>query len=423
MADEEEAVQVPAAEAAEAAEEAAEVVADPIPPVVPPVVVQAAPVIPPVVDPPAIVIPPAIVPHLPPPDPAGEAIAAAEALVRQQHADLDAAVAALAALRIPGAALVPAVPHAQAAAAAAAPARGFLPARRQGRKLTPFKTGSSSDWYIWRRNFNVVRQINEWPDQLARLELMGAMEAPAGHAVSDLDWTSANNCEALLNLFEERFLPTAASDYARVIFSQAQQASGESVLAWHGRLREYFVRAYPRDEFQHSVQLIHKFCLGLAGQSVKEHTWRQRPGTYTAALNHATNEEAAVIVLAPSNTPAGIRLKKEHGLHALLPKPPLRPRVNKPDRIVTCYNCNEAGHFKRDCPKAIQERGQDGSLPGRGGAGKRPGKVVAGRSRQAVAKPKARHGIHQLQGEADESPCDGSDCEWIEEDPLWAAEN
>ncbi len=68
---------------------------------------------------------------------------------------------------------------------------------------------------------------------------MSAGVAPGGV------FPDAQDATLLLNLYEQRFLPAAAFDIARVNFCQASQKEQEPILAWSARLRLLHSRAYP----------------------------------------------------------------------------------------------------------------------------------------------------------------------------------
>ena len=141
-----------------------------------------------------------------------------------------------------------------AAAAAAAPpaAANLTPAQfaepiqhlgHQGgtKKVTPFTTGAASNWTIWRRNFITIALINGWPDERQRREISAAMEGEAARSIGDVDFAAIADRDALLDAYEERFLPLAAGIIARAELKTARQIPQENVLQWHTRLREIFI--------------------------------------------------------------------------------------------------------------------------------------------------------------------------------------
>jgi len=258
---------------------------------------------------------------------------------------------------------------------------------RGGRKLSAFKETKEKEWRTWRHNFGIVATINGWNDQRQRREAAAAMEGDAQRAVSDINYEAAANINALLDAYQARFVTPAASDLARVRFLQANQDREEEVLAWHTRVRELFVSAYPGEDVNTSRTLIDRFVLGLTNAKVMEYVWDQRPATFAAALESANNKAASIAILArgrngiPGPQGGPFIIKTEPGLHAM-------------GAGHTCHYCRAEGHFQRECPEllparqAIAREQRDGQQrdtnrgrgrKSRGGGGRGRGKPSAGR--------------------------------------------
>ncbi len=162
--------------------------------------------------------------------------------------------------------------------------------------LDPYGSGDGTDWAIWRRNCVTRITVNAWNHQRARREIATAMKGAAAAWIQDIDIADtidplpvgtpaskvadAADYNLLLDAYEARFLPPAASDVLRVQFQKAMQREGETVLAWHSRLCHLFTRAYPHlnaAAVQASPDLKDRFILGLSDAKVWENTWNRRP--------------------------------------------------------------------------------------------------------------------------------------------------
>ena len=150
-----------------------------------------------------------------------------------------------------------------------------------------------------------------------------------------------------LDNLESRFLTPAASDMARVDFKTACQKPQETVLIWHARLREHFIRAYPAvNNVEQDRSLIDQFVMGITDPEVQQYVWDRREATYGAALDSATNRTASKNILSACRTGnRANRMKQEPGIHALqqsnVPYGPEGP----------CQYCNRTRHGKNDCFK------------------------------------------------------------------------
>ncbi len=189
-----------------------------------------------------------------------------------------------------------------------------------GRKTEKFSSGDGVEWATWRDHFEVVRRINNWNNARARQEIAASVIGSAKMMVQDIDigdqGVDPHDYTELLDEYEARFLPAAASDAARVEITTTTQDEGETVLAYHSRMRHLYRRAYPAlggHQVEASRQLIDLFIRGLRNQTVSQDTWKARPATYNQALQHATNMQSAYDVYHPQT----VTVKTEPGLNSV----------------------------------------------------------------------------------------------------------
>lgn len=247
---------------------------------------------------------------------------------------------------------------------------GALQIGGQGTKkrLTPFSSAIGADWAVWRRNFQTIARINDWDQPRQKRELASSLEGlaaktaadvmfeepplAAGAAQADIDARAAREAartiDMVLDECEEKFLPPSESELAVAAFEDTAQASDESVMQWHARLRELHGRAYPGQDVNNRV-LINRFALGLRDLQVREWTWKQRPATYAAALQHANNETASKAILGLA---AG-KPKGSQGIHAIS-APKGRTGKGKSAGAGNCFFCERPGHFKAECRARMQ---------------------------------------------------------------------
>jgi len=268
-----------------------------------------------------------------------------------------------------------------------------LPQRDNGsKKLSILTSTKDIEWKTWRLNFHIVSRINGWNDLRSRREAASALEGAAKRAVSDIDHETIGDIQGLLDAYEERFVTQASSDLTRVTFMRSAQEHDESILAWHTRVRDYFLQAYPHTLTHTNRTLIDQFILGLQDIKIIEYVWDFKPATFSEALRAANNKAASIAVVNsrrnPSSTgassshpqtpvqaplPGGVRIKTEPGVHSLETTTPpgcdtpptclcamdLRSPQQRfptssavpPTSSSACWNCQRLGHYKRECPQ------------------------------------------------------------------------
>ncbi len=263
-------------------------------------------------------------------------------------------------------------------------------ARGGGRRVEPFSSGDETEWLGWRQNFSITAAINGWDNRRQRREIAVAMQGAAKQYVSDIPVgdglpaglaagaavPDAQDATLLLDLYEQRFLPAAASDIARVNFRQASQKEGESIIAWSARLRLLHSRAYPNmpaADQETNTDLIEAFVVRLCNKVTADRVWNRRPNTYAEALTFANDAAAGQRILnqpvpqqPPKQEPGLFHIGVDEGAAAV---GAARPR----GAGGRCYGCDKSGHQVRDCPllKRLLQEHRRGAGGGRGGGGGR----------------------------------------------------
>ena len=227
------------------------------------------------------------------------------------------------------------------------------------RKIAPFSSGAGSDWLVWKKQFNLHCKMAKWDDLRQRQELFTAMEGKAAKVVADIEVEVLPSIEWALEMYEDRFATRADSQLAKSEFTLARQTDDESILEWHARLRELFLRAYPGvhvDSTGMGDQLREMFISGLKDPEVSAYVWDKEAKTYNRALVFAEVKRAIQLKIqgrsADATTPKIQALQEESEeegeermVAAFYKKPGARDYKDG-----NCHICHQAGHLKRACP-------------------------------------------------------------------------
>ena len=222
-----------------------------------------------------------------------------------------------------------------------------------GKKVVYLEDGTE-DWHIFVEAFRTQCELQQLNDlqarQTAKLSLGGQAAVIAtgvlvhkrlDDGTLDPTWT----IEAMLQELESLFVPPEASEKSRIQYDLAKQAPKESIQAWHGRLKQLFMRAYPGEASV--TQLIRKFAQGLTDEVISDQVFRMCCRDYPTALRVALNEEA--VRKNRKQTPALGRAMFTPKLHT-----EQVVAINELNQIdpatAECFNCKKIGHLKKDCP-------------------------------------------------------------------------
>ena len=185
----------------------------------------------------------------------------------------------------------------QAQAAQAAPAI-------RGPRIRTFCSTDPDEFRTFERHVEYIVAIHEdWNFRRARLEIAQAMSGAAAEIVRHIDIGvqgvavgAVGDWRDLLAQYRACFSTDAHQDAARGEFNFAEQEEGETLIAFHARLRAMFLRAYPNTpaaDVEVSPILRDKFLAGLRDAYTSRHTYTQRPATYAAMLETATTMETS----------------------------------------------------------------------------------------------------------------------------------
>ena len=243
-----------------------------------------------------------------------------------------------------------------------------------------FEGKADEDWLSFRDMFRNYARFGGYTDAEAKSALNLCMRGTAQRAVSAIDPTDATlTLDAMLRLYEAKFLPASASAMAKSQYEEARQGPKEPILTYHGRLQTLLLRAYPRMNNDEPI-VVNKFMTGLFSKPVRLQVLRRDPQTYDDALQAAQAEQAVLdqgrVNPMTDMTSAGDGRGQARTME-----------INAMDvATAICHNCQKVGHLQRDCRHPKRERPKGDAVPRRSGS--RSGKP-ADRSRSKSVPRKA----------------------------------
>ena len=157
-------------------------------------------------------------------------------------------------------------------------------------KLPPF-TGKER-WKIWLNRFMEVARLRQWSDEQKLMELLPKLQGPAGEFVFDqLNSSTRRSFSELIEELNNRFRVVETTKTFRTLFTNRDQAYGESAETYAAELKRLYDKAYPeRDRDTRSEDLLRRFLGGLYDDATRFHIeYVKEPDNIDVAVYEAIN--------------------------------------------------------------------------------------------------------------------------------------
>lgn len=249
----------------------------------------------------------------------------------------------------------------------------------QGKQKKNLNTGSrlpaftgKEKWKVWFNRFEAVANIYGWSKKEKLAELLPRLQGIAGDFVYDqLSTEVTSSYRRLVRELDSRFKEVDTTKIYITKLHNRRQLEDESIQEYAAELKRLYDKGFPkRDKTTRQEDLLRQYLIGLQDEGARQHIeLNKEPKTIDEAVYHTIHyQETCGYPYEMSELSKGANYRHRRQVRQIKHTEPVR-EVQK-DRQTTwqsnegrrCFNCNELGHFSRQCtrPRRQLSRNHDG---------------------------------------------------------------
>ena len=215
-------------------------------------------------------------------------------------------------------------------------------------------------WQSFKNCFIRVAVLNRWEPEMAKLRMLTCIRDKAARAIEHLrlDRQDDITFDEVISVIEDVYLNPSGIEFNKAVFKTSSRESGESLLAWHTRARELYLRAYPDADCEKNSDLKDKFTLAILDKQlsirIKSSDWYD-DWSYSEILNRAQKIQGSALIVHQAYTGKTLAADTVGAIDKLDGKSVAA--FGGPSKEITCYHCEQKGHVVNECPlyqKAIE---------------------------------------------------------------------
>lgn len=204
-------------------------------------------------------------------------------------------------------------------------------------------------------------------------ELLPRLQGIAGDFVYDqLPREVTTSYRKLVKELDNRFQEVDTTKIYITKFNNRRQTGNESVQEFAAELKRLFDKGFPnRDKVTRQEDLLRQFLIGLQSNDARIHVEHNKEHkTIDEAVNYVIHyqetcrypQECFDFVQVAVNKRNIRQVQSNLTTHPESKKESFKGRLTNEKR---CYNCNEEGHFIRQCPHPKTQRRNNGNVSNR----------------------------------------------------------